>query len=152
MLHEGAKTRFILTNLTDSISVSFSIRQGDPFAMVLYILYIEPLVLYLERNLVGLQVAGIPQNVESYCDDINLITEDLLDPEKADSAIQKFESMSGAILSRSKKCKIMGLGLWKSKCQWPLQYLQTEEEIKIFGIIFKSTYSATVKRNWEYRF
>ena len=45
MLHEGAKTRFILNNLTDSISASFSIRQGDPFAMVLYILYIEPLVL-----------------------------------------------------------------------------------------------------------
>ena len=44
MLHEGAKTRFILNNLTQAIEVSFSFRQGDPLAMLLFINYIEPLL------------------------------------------------------------------------------------------------------------
>ena len=57
MLHHGAKTRFILQSLTRAIQVSFSIRQGDPLAMLLYIIYIEPLLLYLERKAVGLRVA-----------------------------------------------------------------------------------------------
>ena len=38
MLHEGASTRLILTRLTRAIQLQFSIRQGDPLAMLLYII------------------------------------------------------------------------------------------------------------------
>ena len=38
MLHEGATTRFILGFLTNPIKVLFSIRQGDPLSMLLYII------------------------------------------------------------------------------------------------------------------
>ena len=34
MLHKGAKTKFILEFLTKAITVNFSIRQGDPLAMI----------------------------------------------------------------------------------------------------------------------
>ena len=74
MLHVGAKTRFILQFLTKPVEVSFSIRQGDPLAMILYIIYIEPLLLYLEKVLVGIRVAGVPQCIEAYCDDVNVLT------------------------------------------------------------------------------
>ena len=47
MLHEGARTRFIISGLTRAIQLLFSIRQGDPIAMLLYIIYIEPLLLAL---------------------------------------------------------------------------------------------------------
>ena len=55
MLHFGASTRFILQKLTQAIEVSFSIRQGDPLAMLLYILYIEPLLIHIEKNISGLK-------------------------------------------------------------------------------------------------
>ena len=77
MLHEGAKTRFILSGLTKAIALLFSIRQGDPLAMLLYIVYIEPLLQMLEKKLVGLRVANIDQKLEAYCDDINLMTDNL---------------------------------------------------------------------------
>ena len=38
--------------------VSFSIRQGDPLAMLLFIVYVEPLLTALERRLTGLQLRG----------------------------------------------------------------------------------------------
>ena len=44
-------------------------------------------------------------------------------------------------------CKIMGLGRWKGKREWPLNYVKTEEELKIFGIIFKESYRDMVKTN-----
>ena len=54
MLHKGAKTRFILAKMTSAIDVSFSIRQGDPLAMLLYVIYIEPLLIYIEKKITGL--------------------------------------------------------------------------------------------------
>lgn len=60
--------------------------------------------------------------------------------------------MSGAILSRNHKCKIMGIGAWKNRDQWPLEYVKTDDEIKIFGIFFKNSYRSMVKKNWDYRY
>ena len=152
MLHVGARTKFILDFLTKEIFVSFSIRQGDPLAMLLYIIYIEPLLLYLERKLVGLRLAGIPQCLEGYCDDINVLTNQASDFTVLDCAVRKFELVSGAILSRNKKCKVMGFGSWKGRTAWPLYYLKTVQEMKVFGIFFVDNYRSMLKRNWDFRF
>ena len=37
-----------------------------------------------------------------------------------DKAVEVFEQVSGAILSRTFKCKIIGFGPWKNKEDWPL--------------------------------
>ena len=152
MLHVGAKKRFILQFLTKPVEVSFSIRQGDPLAMILYIIYIEPLLLYLEKVLVGIRVSGVPQCIEAYCDDVNVLTNNLTDFLTLDIAVRKFEAVSGAILSREKKCKVMGFGAWKDVIDWPLGYIKTVKEIKIFGIFVLDSYRGMIKRNWEFRF
>ena len=79
MLHEGATTRFIIAGLTRAIQLFFSIRQGDPIAMLLYIIYVEPLLQALEKKMTGLKVAGIGKSLEAYCDDINVLTDKLAD-------------------------------------------------------------------------
>ena len=83
--------------------------------MLLFIIYIEPFLLYLEKRLVGLNVAGVPQIIEAFCDDVNIITDNVEDLVKVDDAVIKFEQMSGAVLSRNFKCKVLGLGSWKGK-------------------------------------
>ena len=120
--------------------------------MILYIIYIEPLLLYLERNLVGLRVAHIPQSVEAYCDDVNVLTSVISDLRIVDSAVTKFEMISGAILSREKKCTIMGFGNWKGRQDWPLEYVRVEESMKVFGIWITSSYKSLIKKNWDFRF
>ena len=64
MLHEGATTRFILKFLTDPIKVLFSIRQGDPLSMLLYIIYIEPLLMMIKKMTKGLSVSFVEQRDE----------------------------------------------------------------------------------------
>ena len=98
MLHEGARTRFILGFLTGTIDVNFSIRQGDPLAMLLYIIYVEPLLLLLEKRLTGLRLPNLREVLEAYCDDLNVLTEDPNDFEKLDDTVKEFEKVSGAIL------------------------------------------------------
>ena len=112
MLHEGARTRFILGFLTRAIEVRFSIRQGDPLAMILYIIYVEPLLNALERSLAGVRVASVKQTLEAYCDDINILTNELEDFVKMSDLVAKFEQLSGAILSRDKKSKVVGFVGW----------------------------------------
>ena len=49
LLHCGAQTHLLLSYLSDPIAVLFSVRQGDPIAMILFIIYIEPFLLQVEK-------------------------------------------------------------------------------------------------------
>ena len=49
-----------------------------------------------------------------------------------DEAVQRFEQLSGAILNRSSKSKVLGLGSWKTRNVWPLSWLKTVDSLKIF--------------------
>ena len=154
MLHEDATTRFILNFLTEAIDVNFSIQQGDPIAMLLYIIYVEPLLMALEQNLIGLQIPRFissPEVLEAYCDDLNVITNNEEDIRKMSCLIEKFEQYSGAILSRHQKCLILGLGKWAGKSDWPISWLKSVKYIKIFGIFISGSYNEILNKNWEYR-
>ena len=152
MLHEGATTRFIISGLTRAIRLLFSIRQGDPIAMLLYIIYIEPLLLALEKRMTGLKVAGIERSLEAYCDDINVTTDNLGDFDVVATVVEKFEKVSGAILSRNKKCKVIGFGNWVDKEDWPLEWVKPVKSEKIFGIFICDSYNEILELNWNYRF
>ena len=66
--------------------------------------------------------------------------------------MRKFEKLSGAILSRDKKCKVLGFGTWKDRSIWPLDYLKVVKEMKVFGIFITDSYRGLLKRNWDFRF
>ena len=151
MLHVGARTKFILHDLTECIPVNFSIRQGDPIAMLLYILYAEPLLMYIEMSISGLRIENFVQSTESYCDDLNVFTDNEEDLLIVDEAVRKFELVSGAILSRNHKCKVIGFGSWRKKKNWRLPYLTTVDEIKIFGIFIMNSYQCMLRKNWDHR-
>ena len=147
MLHEGATTRFILNFLTEPIDVLFSIRQGDPLSMILYIIYIEPLLMMIKRMTVGLNVALVSQKDEDFCDDVNFLGEKISDLIVIDEIFANFEQVSGAILFRSEKSKIMGLGPWKGKQDWP--WMRVTPMIKMFDFQITPTYKQTLEQCWE---
>ena len=52
-----------------------------------------------------------------------------------------------------KKCAlVLGIGTWKNRRNWPLDYLVTVNEIKVFGVFIMDSYRSLLKRNWDYRF
>ena len=73
----------------------------------------------MRKTLTGLTITNFKLIDESYCDDVQTLCDDVNDLVKFDEVIEKFESTSGAILSRNKKSKVMGVGLWKGKLDWP---------------------------------
>ena len=100
----------------------------------------------------GLKVTGIGKSLEAYCDDINIITDSLADFDVVEKVIGKFEKVSGTILSRNKKCKVIGFGNWGAKEDWPLDWVRPVKSEKIFGIFISDSYNEILELNWNYRF
>ena len=152
MLHENATTCLVLpTGLSRAINVMFSFRQGDPIAMNLYILQQEPFLRLLRRTLSGLTITNFKLVDKSYCDDVETLSDDVNDLIKFDKVMEKFERTSGAILSRNKKSKVMGVGVWRGKQDWPeeVRWMKVVTEMKIFGFTICSTYQQTLKKTWD---
>ena len=161
MLHYKATTKLIMSELSSEIELLFSIRQGDPLAMILYIIYMEPYLIALEEELSGFTMGhsiqvdcceNIEQKVEAFCDDINAVTSNLDDFLVIEKVSKKFELSSGAILSRNLKCKVVGFGAWATKEDWPVPWIKPVKTVKIFGIIICNSYREMVRLNWDYRF
>jgi hypothetical protein len=152
IMHHEATTCLVLPNgLSRFIKVMFSFRQGDPLAMNLYILQKEPLLRMLRATLTGLIITNFKLIDKSYCDDVQILSSDVNELVKFDQVMQKFEETSGAILSRTKKSKVMWLGSLKSKQDWPeeVKWMKTVIEMKIFGCTVCPTYKDTVTKTWN---
>ena len=89
--------------------------------------------------------------MESYCDDLNVITDEDQDILKLSNIVNDFELISGSILSRDKKCTVLGLGKWVDRDQWPLTWLRTVKSVKVFGIHVSDSYKQMVSENWNFR-
>ena len=170
MLHQNAETSFILNFLTKPVKILISLRQGDPLAMILFLLYVEPLLLMIRRETKGLSVLGlnclhdhrerhelftgagrvcVVQRDERYVDDINIAVQDPQDMVRIDAIFVMFESMSGAILNRTEKTKVMGLGHFEGRIHWPLKWIKVVKSMKIFGVTHFPSYAKTLEFNWQ---
>jgi hypothetical protein len=152
MLHHDATTCLVLpTGLSRVIKLMFSFRQGDPIAMNLYILQQEPLLRMLRVTLAGLPITNFKQMDKDYCDDIQILSGDTRDLVKFDEVMVKFEMTAGAILSRNKKSKVMGIGQWKGRQHWPeeVKWMKVVSEMKIFGFLICPTYKETLTNTWN---
>ena len=87
MLHGNAKTCFLLRELSTAIDISFFICEGDPLAMLLYIIYVEPLLMYIHLPVSGLKIENFQQSEEAFCDDNDVLTDDVNDLHVIDQAV-----------------------------------------------------------------
>ena len=76
-------------------------------------------------------MSSFVQKDDDYCDDLNFLSESDDDLVTIEDVFVKFENISGAILSRSWKSKVMGLGHWKNREHWPLPWLKTKAELSV---------------------
>ena len=149
-MHHNISCKFILGNTySNSIQLLVSLRQGDPMAMFLFLINLLPLLFRMQADIVGLHMPGFKQGPLGYVDDMNALSTSEQDLVKLNRLFLRFEAVSGTVLNRSNKSKIMGLGKWSERTVWPLTWLKTEKCLKVFGIIFYPTFSDTVVFNWQ---
>ena len=135
-------------------------------AMLLFEIFMEPLLMMIRKSISGTYFMGEsiqgsrPRDLnrrkmcvntldEDYVDDVNITIQYQEDLIIVDKIFNKFEDMSGAILNRSSKTKILGLGEWEGKTDWVLPWIKVEPKLKIFGITFHPKYEDILEDNWR---
>ncbi len=141
-LHRGAPASFLLHRISRVVPITFSVHQGDPIAMLLYNIRLQPFLLKLEDLLPGVSFLDFEEMVEAYGDDVVAVGEDETDLLIIDSICRQFEEASGAILNRSHNTAVLGLGGWAGWETWPLSLVSTPAQLKTFGITFAPSIQA----------
>ena len=149
ILHKDISTQFILSEgLSATVQLLVSVKQGDPLAMALFLLNFEPLLARMKAEISGLRIGRCQQKNAGYVDDTSAVSTDERDIGRVAYLFDRFEQVSGTVLNKG-KCKITGLGGWRGRQDWPVDWLQPVESQKIFGIHFFPTVDETIRASWE---
>ena len=97
---------------------------------------------------IGRGVTSHRQIDKALCDDETIMGQDI-DSVILSEEMRKFESQSGAILSRTSKSKIMHIGNWAAREDSPFPWLQVVKKLEVFGPVLSPNYSTTLKKTWE---
>lgn len=127
--------------LTSSFPIQRSVRQGDPLSMHLFVLYLHPLMVSLER------VCGTDDLVVAYADDISVITTSAYRAQAMRDLFLRFGNVSGAVLNLRKTTSI-DVGFINGN---PIQidWLRTETQIKILGVFYVNSIRRMITLNWD---
>ena len=139
----------MLEELSPFMDILFSLRQGDPLAMILYVIQLEPLLARLEQVLEGLTIGPVVEKSLGYVDDVAGMGDKERDLLRLDEEVRAFEMASGAILNRNHKSVVLGLGSWAGRMEWPLPWIQGVVEVKLYGITVTADPQQTIKQTWE---
>ncbi len=110
-LYRGARATVIVNgNIGDGIEFERGIKQGCPLSMYLYIIYIEPLIKIIKRNVAGLRLDSKTLiKICGYVDDIVICTNNEGDFDIINKLVGNFEEATNAKVNRE-KTKMMGVG------------------------------------------
>ena len=139
----------MLEELSPFMDILFSLRQGDPLAMILYVIQLEPLLARLEQVLEGLTIGPVVEKSLGYVDNVAGMGDKERDLLRLDEEVRAFEMASGAILNRNHKSVVLGLGSWAGRMEWPLPWIQGVVEVKLYGITVTADPQQTIKQTWE---
>jgi hypothetical protein len=103
----------------------------------------------LERDLCGLHVGIVRERSLGYVDDVSALGSDVKDLPILDRAVTDYEAVSGAILNRTRKSVIVGLGAWAGRQNWPLPWLESVDGVKVFGVTFTPVFAETLAQSWD---
>lgn len=125
--------------ITEAFSIKKSVRQGDPLSMLLFVIYLQPLL----DNLAEI-CNGPGECVIAYADDITIVIRCPSKIPRIIACFQQFEKAAGAKLNMTKtEAMEIGAGMqhWDG--------FTKKDEIKILGVRFKNNIKDTIVTNWD---
>ena len=108
-LYEQSKST-VITNgiLGPLITMHRGIKQGCPLAAFLYILYIEPLHLVLQKELKGIRIGRTTLKTSGFIDDVAIFLSRDEDITKSVKILERFEELTNGKLNKEKKITTIG--------------------------------------------
>lgn len=130
--------------LTNDIKINCSVRQGCPLSMLLFVLYVEPLLCKINNSISGVLIYDKFIKTIAYADDINIF---IKNDEEFDLLIQilhSFESF-GKIEVNVDKSAYMRF----NRCVLGPQQIPEVNCLKILGVQFSSKVASVINNNYD---
>ena len=113
--------------LGNKIDLNRGLKQGCPLSLYLYLIYIEPLHLFLQSQTRGISFGNRTLKTSGFVDDVIFFTEREEDLIILENVLNRFELATNSKINKS-KTKFLALGGWSHKTSWPLPS-QTEQPV-----------------------
>jgi len=115
MYEEATSSIQINGHVAGPIQIHSSVRQGCPMTMLLFALYVDPLLRILDQKLLGICIGKRARNtvVVAYTDDITICVTTPTDVPVINDAIQCYEKATTARLN-TRKSKALAVGGWST--------------------------------------
>jgi Reverse transcriptase (RNA-dependent DNA polymerase) len=131
-------------HLTGEIKIEQSVRQGCPLSMVLFVLYIEPLLCGINSLVEGCQIGQDIIKSMAYADDVNFIVKNDVEAGNVFELLNTFCENAGASINYSKSSFLR-----LNNCRIGPQLINETLELKILGMTFCAGLKKTIKHNYE---
>ena len=172
-LYGGSITVPVVNSLQgrENHDVRNALRQGRVRSMDWFAVGIDPLLVFLDKQLKGIPVISLPVSgpalehhrsllppltdsfkLIAYCDDVKPAITSIEEFVTADVGASLFEKSAGTRLHRdpsTNKCKFLPLGKWRhslSQEHIPTQYMRITDTLYMVGVELCSAWSRTRKR------
>lgn len=127
-------------HLSSSFPIQRSVRQGCPLSMLLFVLYLHPLLSRLER------ICG-EDLVVAYADDVTVVCTSIQKIEAMRTLFTQYECAAGAKLNWQKTQSI-DVGYIEGN-PLTIPWLQSANTVKVLGVIFANSIRLMTKLNWD---
>ena len=151
LLYQNPESYLLINHtLTNSFSLTSSVRQGCPLSPFLYILTLEPALEQIRQNpqITGIRLPGSTEKkLAAYADDTEFFPSNNSSIRNILQTFTEYGQVSGARINVGKS-QIMGVGAWKNKTDFPFEILQVNN-MKIYGITFSCHPRQPVRQQWD---
>ena len=149
ILYKSPTAKLLINHtLSDPFLLTRSIRQGCSLSPLLYIICLEPLLQKIRSLDIGIILpGGMNKTLIAYADDTTFLVKSNSEIEMIINTFNHFGEGSGSKIN-IQKTSVMGLGNWKNKADYPFGLIG-KNNMKVYGINFTNTSSATQKQTWD---
>lgn len=144
-LYVHASSRVLYNGfLSKEFKIKASVRQGCPLSMLLFVLYIEPLIRRIYANTCGILAYDKILKVTAYADDLNVYVRNC---EEFDLIIQIISSFSKFAKIRLNQRKSAFLRI--NNCISGPFLIPEADDLKILGVVFKNSWNSSIDQNYN---
>lgn len=144
-LYRNAASKIIVNGfLTQSFKIGQSVRQGCPLSMMLFSLYIEPLIRHLDKTIKGIFISNRFVRVLAFADDLTLVVRSDQEFDEVMEVIKSFSIFAEIKLNYKKSGYIRF-----NNCLLGPQLIAEKNEVKILGVVFGVNYRKVIDNNYS---
>ena len=144
-MYEDSSVRIIINGrMGERVNMQRGIKQGCPLAALLYLIYVEPLHLMLQKETQGMRVWSNVIFSTGFIDDVSIFIASDIDFYSIKNILSLFEATTNSQLNKN-KTSMLTIGSWKYRTFWPLSWLNPTATIKLIGINFNQKINQTIK-------